>query len=48
MSDTPYLVAAYGVTWVVLVGYATYLIGRARRAREAAVVARPGAGARDV
>lgn len=44
MSDTPYLVAAYGVTWVVLVGYAMYLIGRARRARDVAADARPGAG----
>ena len=46
MSDTPYLVAAYGITWVVLVGYVTYLIARARRAREAA--AQAGPGGRDV
>jgi CcmD family protein len=44
MSDTPYLVAAYGVTWVLLVGYVIYLTGRARRAREAAAEARSGGG----
>lgn len=46
MSDTPYIVAAYGITWMVLVGYVTYLLARARRARQAAAGARPGA--RDV
>ena len=46
MSDTPYIVAAYGITWVVLAGYMMYLIARARRARQAAAQARPGA--RDV
>ena len=46
MSDTPYIVAAYGITWLVLAGYVTYLLARARRARQAATVARPGA--RDV
>lgn len=43
MSDTPYLLAAYGITWVVLVGYATYLLTRARRSRQAAAETRPGA-----
>ena len=43
MSDTPYLLAAYGLTWVVLVGYVTYLLGRAHRARQAAAESRPGA-----
>ncbi len=43
MSDTPYLLAAYGITWVVLVGYVTYLLARSRRARQAAAEARPGA-----
>ncbi|HSQ30014.1 MAG TPA: CcmD family protein [Gemmatimonadaceae bacterium] len=42
MSDTPYIVAAYGITWLVLVGYMTYLLTRARHARQAAGSARPG------
>lgn len=46
MSDTPYIVAAYGITWFVLVGYVTYLLARGRQARRAAEQARPGA--RDV
>lgn len=44
MSDTPYIVAAYGITWVVLVGYTAYLVARARRARQVAAASRPGAG----
>lgn len=43
MSDTPYITAAYGITWLVFVGYATYLLTRARRARQAAAAVRPGA-----
>ena len=43
MSDTPYIVAAYGITWVVLVGYLTYLLTRARHAGQAAGSPRPGA-----
>ena len=43
MSNTPYIVAAYGITWLVLVGYVTYLLARARQARKAAAASRPGA-----
>lgn len=43
MSDTPYIVAAYGITWLVLVGYIAYLLTRARNARRAAASPRPGA-----
>jgi CcmD family protein len=42
MSDKPYILAAYGITWIVLAGYMTYLLARARRARHAAAGARPG------
>ena len=30
MSEWNYIVAAYSVTWIVLLGYATYLTVRAR------------------
>ena len=32
MSDTTYIALAYGVTWVVLAGYALYLTLRSRDA----------------
>jgi CcmD family protein len=31
-----WVIAAYGITWVVLIAYATYLSRRWRRARHAA------------
>lgn len=34
MSEWGYVIAAYGLTWVVLAGYAAYLRVRSRRARE--------------
>ncbi len=43
MSDAPYIVAAYGITWLVLLGYTAYLLTRARHARQSAGSARPGA-----
>ncbi len=33
MSEWSYVVAAYGLTWLVLAGYAAYVHGRVRRAR---------------
>lgn len=33
MSEWNYVAAAYGLTWVVLAGYAVYLMRRVRRAR---------------
>jgi CcmD family protein len=33
MSDAPYIIAAYSVSWVVLASYAIYLVVRGRRAR---------------
>jgi hypothetical protein len=35
MNEWNFVGAAYGLTWVVLAGYALYLNGRARAAREA-------------
>lgn len=35
MSDAPYIIAAYTVTWAVLVSFAIYLVVRGRRARRA-------------
>jgi hypothetical protein len=35
MSDAPYIIAAYTVTWVVLTSFAIYLVVRGRRARRA-------------
>jgi CcmD family protein len=43
MSDAPYIVAAYGITWLVLLGYTAYLLTRARHARLAARASQPGA-----
>ena len=43
MSDAPYIIAAYTVSWVVLLSYAVYLTARSRRARRAAAAAQPGA-----
>ncbi|HET7373624.1 MAG TPA: heme exporter protein CcmD [Gemmatimonadaceae bacterium] len=43
MSDAPYIVAAYGITWLVLLGYTAYLLTRARHARQAARSLQPGA-----
>lgn len=34
MSEWGWVLIAYGLTWVVLVGYAAYLRVRSRRARE--------------
>jgi len=36
MSEWPYIIAAYGVSWFVLVSFAFYLMARDRRARRAA------------
>lgn len=33
MSEWNFVVAAYGVTWLVLAGYVAYVHGRIRRAR---------------
>ena len=30
MSDWTYITAAYAVTWVMLIGYGTYLVARRR------------------
>lgn len=35
MSDAPYIIAAYTVTWVVLASFAIYLVVRGQRARRA-------------
>jgi CcmD family protein len=35
MSDAPYIIAAYTVTWVVLASFAIYLVVRGRHARRA-------------
>ena len=35
MSEWPYVIAAYGLTWIVLGGYSVYLHVRAARARRA-------------
>ncbi|HEU4452753.1 MAG TPA: CcmD family protein [Longimicrobium sp.] len=35
MNEWNFVGAAYGLTWVVLAGYALYLNGRVRAAREA-------------
>lgn len=43
MSDTPYILAAYGITWLVFAGYVTYLLARGRAAQKAAADSRPGA-----
>ena len=37
MSNWSYVALAYGLTWVVLVGYAVYAAGRLRRARDTAI-----------
>ena len=34
MSEWPYIIAAYSLTWVVLGGFAIYLAVRNARARE--------------
>ncbi len=36
MSEMPYVVAAYAVTWVVILGYAGYLAARTRQAKRLA------------
>jgi len=36
MSEWPYIIAAYGVSWFVLVGFAFYLMTRDRGARRRA------------
>lgn len=36
MSDIRYIVAAYALTWVVLVAYGVYLSGRHRALKRAA------------
>lgn len=33
MRETPYIVAAYGVAWLMLAGFTIYLAVRAARAR---------------
>jgi hypothetical protein len=35
MSDAPYIIAAYSVSWVVLTSYAIYLVLRGMHARRA-------------
>jgi len=35
MSDWVYIVAGFGLTWIVLIGYAGYLRRRVRRAEAA-------------
>ncbi len=35
MSEWNFIIAAYGVTWAVLAGYAVYLRRRAARVRDA-------------
>ena len=34
MSEMPYIVAAYTISWIAVLGYATYLFVRSRRSSE--------------
>jgi hypothetical protein len=43
MSDAPYIIAAYTVSWIVLASFAIYLAVRARRARRTLTASQPGA-----
>jgi len=43
MSDAPYIIAAYSVSWVILVSYAIYLALRGRHSRQALGEGQPGA-----
>ena len=36
MREMPYIVAAYAVTWTILIGFTAYLVTRARRAERIA------------
>jgi hypothetical protein len=40
MSEMPYIIAAYATTWIVLLGFASYLIARQRAARRISHAAR--------
>lgn len=42
MSEWRYIIAAYGLTWVVLAAYALYLGAASRRAETAFLDARDG------
>jgi CcmD family protein len=43
MSEWPYVIAAYAVSWTILLSFAAYLVTRDRRAqREAQRAARGG------
>lgn len=35
VNSWPYVVAAYVITWVVVIGYSTYLYRESRRIRDA-------------
>ncbi len=39
MSEWTFVVAAYGLTWAVVIGYGAYLARRMRHARRAAAAA---------
>ena len=46
MSEWPYIIAAYAITWALLGGFALYLALRERRARDDFIGGIPSGGAK--